>query len=139
MEWNKMVPELTVSRIKESLVFYTEVLGFKIVHQRENPSFAYLDLDGAQLMLEEFHEGGWNVGELEKPFGRGVNLQIEVDDLQKVLDGVRSANLSLFRAMKEAWYSISDEKESGQKEFLVRDPDGFLLRFSQFLGEREKV
>ncbi|HAT7741725.1 TPA: VOC family protein, partial [Vibrio vulnificus] len=28
---------------------------------------------------------------------------------------------------------------SGQKEFLVQDPDGYLLRFSQYLGEKPKV
>ncbi|HFQ4989843.1 TPA: VOC family protein, partial [Vibrio vulnificus] len=27
----------------------------------------------------------------------------------------------------------------GQKEFLIQDPDGYLLRFSQYLGEKPKV
>lgn len=41
----------------------------------------YLKLGHAQLMLEEYHETGWNVVSLERLYGRGVNLQIEVPDV----------------------------------------------------------
>lgn len=41
--WNVMVPELTVTDFEGSLSFYTDILGFKIRNQRENPNFAYLE------------------------------------------------------------------------------------------------
>ena len=31
-----------------------------------------------------------------------------------------------------------DNKLLGNREFLVQDPDGYLLRFSEYLGEKEK-
>ncbi len=50
--WNPMVPELSVSNFTTSLRFYCETLGFKIRNQRDNPDFAYLELERVQIMLE---------------------------------------------------------------------------------------
>ena len=135
MEWSRLVPELTVSDFDASLRFYTEVLGFQIMYRREDPAFAYLDLDGIQFMLEAFQEDGWNTGILTKPYGRGVNFQIELADIQPVLEALELADYPLFRPVAEGWYETA-EGLSGQKEFLVQDPDGYLLRFCQDLGEK---
>ena len=37
--------------------------------------------------------------------------------------------------IEENWYR-QDDKLLGNKEFLVQDPDGYLIRFSQDLGEK---
>lgn len=60
--WNVMVPELTVMNFEQSLRFYTEILGFKVRNQRSAPNFAYLEQEQVQIMIEQFHETGWNVG-----------------------------------------------------------------------------
>jgi hypothetical protein len=73
---------------------------------------------------------------LERPFGRGINFQIEVSDVQQVLSALLSLNLTPFRSVKDSWYRVAPDAEKGQREFLVQDPDGFLLRFSQDLGQR---
>jgi catechol 2,3-dioxygenase-like lactoylglutathione lyase family enzyme len=52
MEWNKMVPELTVFDFEKSLKFYTEILGFSIKFGKPEENFAYLDQEGVQIMLE---------------------------------------------------------------------------------------
>jgi hypothetical protein len=41
----------------------------------------------------------------------------------------------LFQPVEEAWYR-ADAIENGQRQFLVQDPDGYLLRLAQDLGER---
>lgn len=67
-----MVPELTVSDFDKSLEFYTSGLGFEVAFSRSGEvAFAYVDFEGAQLMLEQLHEDGWNVAGLERPYGRG--------------------------------------------------------------------
>jgi hypothetical protein len=38
--------------------------------------------------------------------------------------------------IQENWYR-AETKLKGQKEFLVMDPDGYLLRFVQILGEKD--
>jgi hypothetical protein len=37
--------------------------------------------------------------------------------------------------IEENWYKVNNKK-IGNKEFLVQDPDGYLLRFSEDMGER---
>ena len=133
--WNPMVPELSVTDFAKSFDFYTNVLGFKVVHSRKNPSFAYLDLEGAQLMIEQYQQSGWNTGALNYPLGRGVNFQIELSNISGIHNNLKQLGYSLFRELEENWYQGENE-EFGQKEFLVQDPDGYLLRFCQTLASR---
>lgn len=130
--WAAMVPELACSDFAASLAFYTDALGFTVAYGREG--FAYLTMGEAQLMLEAA-DGAWTTGPLEWPFGRGINLQIEVTDAAGLAGRVERAGAALFRPLAENWYSSGDV-EHGQREFLVQDPDGYLLRFAEPLGER---
>jgi len=74
-------------------------------------------------------------GELAKPFGRGLNLQIAASSIQPILERLAAANWPLFIQPAERWYRTGCV-ESGQRQFLVQDPDGYLLRFAEGLGER---
>ncbi|MEZ8290881.1 bleomycin resistance protein [Vibrio splendidus] len=136
--WNPMVPELSVSNFERSLAFYVDVLGFSIRIRRENPDFVYLEQEHVQMMLEQISDEGWITGELEAPLGRGVNFQIELSDLEPLVKRLQTHKVSLFREMKETWYDIG-EKLSGERELLLQDPDGYLLRFTQHLGEKPKI
>ena len=131
-----LVPELVCADFQASLAFYRDRLGFARLYGREDPPFAYLEREGAQLMLEQLEaEGSWLTGSLERPFGRGINLQIETADLAPLLDALGRSNWPLYREPEEAWYRVDDRLE-GQRQFLVQDPDGYLLRFCQSLGAR---
>lgn len=77
----------------------------------------------------------WATGPLEYPLGRGLNLQIEVDDLEPLLARLQAAGYPLRREARTEWYR-EDGTEHGQRECLLQDPDGYLLRFCQVLGER---
>jgi len=80
-------------------------------------------------MIEEDHEGSWQVGEMSSPRGRGINLQIDVPDLKVVEKRFESSAVPLFRPLHESWYETS-EGPAGQLELLVQDPDGYLLRLA---------
>jgi catechol 2,3-dioxygenase-like lactoylglutathione lyase family enzyme len=133
--WNPMVPELSVSNINRSLDFYCGLLGFSIRFAREEEGFAYLELGRVQLMLEQLAQDRWQTGELGYPFGRGINFQMEVDDITPGHDRLQKAGIGLFRPLTEIWRRAGDH-EDGQKEYLVQDPDGYLLRFVEILGSR---
>lgn len=137
MRFNRLIPEIGVTDIEESLRFYTEILGFEVEYSRPEDGFAFLSLQGSQLMVEEINHN-WETGELERPYGRGVNLQIEVDSVEELLRSLDEHEYPLFRPLKESWYRGNDVVY-GQKEFLVQDPDGYLLRFAQDLGERPET
>jgi hypothetical protein len=87
-------------------------------------------------MLEQEHGEGWSVGPIERPLGRGVNFQIEVAYVQSIRNVLVEQGVVLFREVKDSWYEVASNKQEGQREFLVQDPDGYLLRLSQSLGSR---
>jgi catechol 2,3-dioxygenase-like lactoylglutathione lyase family enzyme len=134
-DWKPLVPELMVGDITASLAFWRDVLGFRVLYQRSAERFAYVEREGAELMLEEAGEGSWVVAEMARPYGRGINLQIEARDLQVLLDALLRAKWPLYRQPEERWYGTGTQS-SGQRQFLVQDPDGYLLRFAQSLGVR---
>lgn len=140
-KWGRLVPELAVSDFDASLHFYTTVLGFSLWFERgQKPErFAYLEREGAQIMLEEVRPGIWQTGELTKPFGRGINFQIECGDVRILLDVLSAAQTPLWRGVREEWRDIGDGILAGAREFLVQDPDGYLLRFTQDLGQRSQI
>jgi len=137
----RLVPELYCRDFSISYAFYRDVLGFVARYERPEDHFAYLDREGAELMLEELtvdQDFTWLTGRLETPFGRGVNFQIEVSDLDALLASIQGNGTALRRDPWEKWYRAGD-REVGQRQFLVQDPDGYLLRFCQDLGERARL
>ena len=136
MKFNKLIPELSVSDIKKSKEFYINVLGFSLEYERKKSRFAFLSFQGSQIMIEEINDT-WKTSELEKPFGRGINFQIEVDDAEQLIKSLEKNSYHIKFPLKESQYKVKD-KLYCQKEFLVMDPDGYLLRFAQNLGIKKK-
>ncbi|WP_217351229.1 hypothetical protein [Thalassospira marina] len=48
---------------------------------------------------------------------------------------LREQEIALYLEPEDKWYRIGDV-ESGNRQFVVADPDGYLLRFFEELGER---
>jgi catechol 2,3-dioxygenase-like lactoylglutathione lyase family enzyme len=134
MRFNKLIPEMTVSNLKKSFHFYKDILGFKIEYQRKESKFAFLSYQGAQIMIQE-PNGVWDTGKLEHPFGRGINFQIETKDVKKLFKSLKQHKYPIFAEPRDSWYR-KDSKLLGCREFLVMDPDSYLLRFSQDIGTR---
>jgi catechol 2,3-dioxygenase-like lactoylglutathione lyase family enzyme len=125
-----------VSNLKESLKFY-QTLGFKIEYERPENKFVFLSLEEIQFMLQEFSDKDkWTIAPLKYPFGNGINFQLEVSDVDKIYTSLRENNYKIAFEIEENWYR-QDDKLLGNREFLVQDPDGYLLRFSQDLGEKD--
>ena len=51
MKFNKIIPELSVSNLEKSLVFY-QLAGFKIEYERPENRFVFLSLGEIQFMLQ---------------------------------------------------------------------------------------
>ena len=134
-----LTPELSVRDFASSLEFYTMVLGFTVRHERPQEGFAFLELGAVTLMIDELGLGkDWQTAPLEYPLGRGVNFQVFVDDLAPLLERLNRAGLALFADVEEKWHR-KNQLEVGNRQFLVQDPDGYLLRFVQDLGQRQRI
>ena len=136
MEFSSLLPELMISDFAKSLHFYGDILGFKIEYQREKPNFAFLSYQNkSQVMIQELEAGEKEAEGLEYPYGRGINFQIETSSVQKIIDALAKNKYPLKRGIKDSWYQ-NGKTAYGCREILVLDPDGYLLRFSEELGEK---
>ncbi|WP_231189549.1 VOC family protein [Haladaptatus sp. DYF46] len=136
MEWSSLTPELLVTDYQKSFSFYVETLGFTAEFTRDDPLFAYLSLEGAQLMIEERTGSEWWVtSEINHPYGSGINFQITVDPIDPYASRLKNDECQLFEGIHEEWYQV-DEGERGNRQFLIQDPDGYLLRFMEHIGTR---
>jgi catechol 2,3-dioxygenase-like lactoylglutathione lyase family enzyme len=138
-----LTPELSCTSIETSLAFYVDVLGFTIQYQRPEDGFAMLERQGSRLMLDQLHgiDGtgrSWLAGPLERPYGRGINLQMQTENVDALYAKVNESGAPVFMTMEEKWYRLNDV-HVGNRQFIVQDPDGFLLRFFQDLGERKAL
>jgi catechol 2,3-dioxygenase-like lactoylglutathione lyase family enzyme len=131
-----LVPELLVSDLDQSLRFWCDLCGFEVSYSRPEELFAYIVLGSAQIMLEQAGVGrNWITGPLEQPLGRGVNFQIAVPDSGALALALDRAGVELFMPPETRWYGVGEE-EVGVRQFLVQDPDGYLVRFQSSSGRR---
>ena len=138
-----LTPELVCSSINVSLSFYIETLGFKIQYQRKEEGFAMLERQGARIMLDQIKTDAfvgfgrtWLSGPLENPFGRGINLEIQTVKINELYDRVQKAGANIFMPIEDKWYRVN-QIEICNRQFIVLDPDGYMLRFSEYQGERQ--
>ena len=135
LKFNKIIPELSVTNLEKSLKFY-KTIGFKIEYDRPENKFAFISLGEIQFMLQEIASSDkWELAPLKYPFGNGINFQLEVDNVEEIYKKLEKNNYKIAFEMEENWYR-QDDKLLGNKEFLCHDPDGYLLRFSEDLGEK---
>ena len=121
--------ELFVPDVEASVRFYTEKLGFDLIRMereavsgRERATFAVVGVGNAVMMLadERFYVRG---GEgLATPRGVGIDTRIVVDDVDAMYR----------RAMDNGVTIVHDigDRPYGLRDFIIRDPDGFRLRFA---------
>jgi len=128
MDFNKMIPELSVFDIEQTKRFYND-LGFKIEYERLEEKFVFMSFQDSQFMFEQIHDNGWNIGELIYPLGRGINFSIAVDDIEGLYKLVKTLNLEIYRELNRSIYQVNGTEET-QTEFLIQDPNGYLLRFT---------
>lgn len=148
---NAVVPELAVTDWQASKRFYCDRLGFECIYERPEEGFCYLrrqepDLlpevrqyHKVELMLDQIGLGRTfdnGDGPWQHPLGRGMNLQIRILNLFPLYAKLNAAQIPLFLDLEEKWYRTGDG-ETGVLQFVVADPDGYLLRFYEPLPPRE--
>ncbi|MET3584213.1 catechol 2,3-dioxygenase-like lactoylglutathione lyase family enzyme [Pseudorhizobium tarimense] len=104
MPGNALVPELAVSDWQRSRSFYCDLIGFSVRYERPEEGFSYLVLDGAELMIDQIGVGRtFTVADapVERPFGRGLNLQLRVPDVGAILRRLELANVSFYLPLEE--------------------------------------
>jgi uncharacterized glyoxalase superfamily protein PhnB len=113
MKFQSLAPMLWVKDIRRSLFFYTTLLGFHCVNQREH--WATLEKDGIELMLS-------------------------LPNAREGCDKMQFTGSFYFRCAKvDQWWEVLRDKapivypienfDYGMREFAIRDLDGYILQF----------
>ena len=136
INFNKNIPELSVTDLNKSLNFY-KTIGFNIEYERPENKFVFISYGDIQFMLQEISNNDkWQIAPLSYPFGNGINFQLEVTNITQIYNNLKANNYKITFEIEENWYR-QNNKLLGNKEFLVQDPDGYLLRFSEDLGQKQ--
>lgn len=134
-----LVPELWCSDFETSMQFYTDVVGFEVAQRRGTDPHACFRLQHAQIMIAHWTFDGswepWLPHQMEKPFGRGINLQFMVENVQDLFDRVVAAGVTPFRPLYDAEIWRTDCMDT-RRQFMILDPDGYVLRFAQSIVTR---
>ena len=84
---------------------------------------------------------------LEAPYGRGVNFQLRVTEVDALQARAIEACAEIVVPMEERWYRVDVAQpagrwrrvgtiEVGNRQFVLADPDGYLWRPFRDLGMR---
>ncbi len=133
--WARMVVELHVNDLEASRAFWQGVLGFGTAFERPEERFAYLEHpEGHQIMLCQRH-GRFETGPLDLPLGQGAMFQIYLRSMAPVMAALEACRWAIYLGPREVWRRTGD-RESGQREVFVQDPDGYLVMVAEDIGER---
>ncbi len=133
--WANLMAEMMVTDYPRSLAFWTGPAGFDVAFTRPAQKLACLTHpDGAQIMIYQ-RDGDWETGPLEVPFGRGMVVQIYVADVDAAASAMTAHAVPFYVALREKWRDWGNCL-GGQREFLVQDPDGYLVMVVQRIGTR---
>ena len=128
--WAKIVTELHVADVDASLAFWKDILGFEIAYQRDEEKFVYLEHpEGQQIMLCQRH-GRFETGPMQPPLGQGAMFQIYFEEIDSILTNLATQNWPVYLGPREVWRKTGD-REFGQREVFVQDPDGYLLKIGR--------
>ena len=137
MKYSALYPELIVKDIDHSHEFYVTLLGFKIEYRRDEERFLFLSYGDAQLMLLEDNDNKHSqTGPMEYPRGQGVNFSIVTSDINSIAKKLDGNGYPLRIPVRDQWHR-NNAIENGERQLWVMDPDGYLLRFIEFIGSRQ--
>ena len=118
--------ELFVPDVEASVRFYTEKLGFDLlrlergtIEGSQQATFAVVGLERAAMLIA--HRS--LEGDLALPPGGGaIDIRIVVDAVDGLYSRARDNGVDIVQEL--------GDRDYGLRDFIVRDPNGFRLRFA---------
>jgi len=137
MKLKKLTPNFAVQDIKKTVLFYQDVLGFKLemaepedkngieneLNENKNYVYAMMSRDGVELMFQRTDSIGEDIPPLKGiTQGASVSFYMEVEDVEALYQEMKS-QADVVIELKTAWY--------GMKEFYIKDCNGYILGFAE--------
>lgn len=127
MKINKIIPELVVKNIKESVDFYVKILGFELVDSVgcDNMVWAYVIWKNSEIgfMFMTPESIGEEIEELkDKEIGASIVQYIEIEGITELYEKIKGKTEIVFD-LHSTFY--------GSKEFSIKDNSGYILMFAE--------
>ena len=135
MNLTDVTPNLIVSDIDRSTVFYRDVLGFSVVTSVPDQApfvFVWLRRDGVSVFLNVLAGMKDDVAELGTQKIGGTNTMFMTLEAESVDQGIDA----MFRSVEGKARVVMPLKDQfyGMREFGIVDPDGYVIFFAQRIG-----
>ena len=122
----KLTPNLMVEDVQQTIAFYQNVLGFKVVMTLPDQApfdFAIVQRDSVELMFQSRASLSDNVPVLSgHSIGASQTFYIEVEGVKDLYENLRG-KVDIVVDLHTTFY--------GTQEFYFRDVNGYILSFSE--------
>lgn len=137
MRYKKLTPNFSVKNVKDTVLFYQDILGFKlemVVPSTENIieqnltkdkiyNYAMMSKDEVFVMFLEENNLKEDMPLLKNTtHGASLLFYIDVDDIDAVYDSLKD-KVEIVKELERTWY--------GMKEFYIKDCNGYILGFGE--------
>lgn len=130
-----LVPNLAVKSIDETVKFYMENFGFSLqmavdiskdgfdVELKDGKEYVWAMIvkDGVSLMLQSVESITEDIGSFFDNIGASLSLYIDVEDVDSLYEEIKN-KVEIYKEIYTTWY--------GQREFYVKDINGYILGFA---------
>ncbi len=118
-----------VSNMEQSLKFYTETLGlrllFRHVNVAEQEDYAFLELDGGNLeLIQKLDQPQFEKPQIKPPFC--PHLALTTDDMSLTLKLIEEKRIPIVKGPLEV--------AGAEKWIYISDPDNNVIEFIQWLS-----
>jgi lactoylglutathione lyase len=125
-ELKKLTPNLVVSNVERSIAFYRDALGFAVTTTVPDASpfvFAILQSGGVEIFLNAPEPAIAEYPAFAKrPIGGTLTLYIDVQGIKSLYDTLKST-VPIVNPLEKKFYGVT--------EFVIQDPDGYLITFGE--------
>jgi uncharacterized glyoxalase superfamily protein PhnB len=137
MKIGKLTPNFEVIDIKETVFFYSEHFGFKLVMavpesqngieqtlvSEKTYVYAMMQKDSVELMFQRSDTFKNDiVFSKDLPIGATVSFYMDIEGIKKFYETLKGKDLRI-TDLKTTWY--------GMQEFYVKDLNGYILGFAE--------
>ena len=118
-------PSFIVDKLKSSVAFYVDKLGFKIrfIGPENDPFFAIVGRDNISIFLKEIAEDIKPIPNHTRHIWARWDAYISTIDPDALFDEYKAAGLSFHQSLKD--------DDDGLRGFAIEDADGYVLYFGR--------
>lgn len=135
----QLTPNIIVDDVNSTVRYYTEKLNFRILmgvnsekqgsteYESDKLIWAMLTLNGAELMLQQVDSIAEELPQFRKSTtGDSLTLYFRIENLSHYYEEINES-VDIVKPPYKTFY--------GTNEFILRDPNGLFLYFSEMPGE----